>query len=60
MTTIRPMRPVLAILVSAACFAAAPIPEASIAKKGELLFSDDFSGAQPDARWVKVVQTFSV
>lgn len=54
------MRHILALFVSASCFAAAPIPEGSIAKKGELLFSDDFSGAQPDARWVKVVQTFSV
>ncbi|MFM9001245.1 MAG: hypothetical protein ACKORB_06425 [Opitutia bacterium] len=48
------------LLFLAAALVSAPIPEASIAKKGELLFADDFSGAQPDARWVKVVQTFSV
>ncbi|MEY2822191.1 MAG: hypothetical protein RL105_1763, partial [Verrucomicrobiota bacterium] len=53
------MRHLLAVLTAASCLAA-PIPEGSIAKKGELLFSDDFSGAQPDARWVKVVPTFSV
>jgi hypothetical protein len=53
------MRHLLAALTAASCLAA-PIPESSIAKKGELLFSDDFSDAQPDARWVKVVPTFSV
>ncbi|MEY3958519.1 MAG: hypothetical protein RJA37_1122 [Verrucomicrobiota bacterium] len=53
------MRHLLAVLGAASCLAA-PIPESSIAKKGELLFSDDFSGAQPDARWVRVVPTFSV
>lgn len=53
------MRHLLAVLAAASCLAA-PIPESSIAKKGELLFSDDFSDAQPDARWVKVVPTFSV
>ncbi len=53
------MRHLLAVLAAASCLAA-PIPESSIAKKGELLFSDDFSGAKPDARWVRVVPTFSV
>ncbi|MGA0133977.1 MAG: hypothetical protein ACO3ND_06450 [Opitutales bacterium] len=54
------MRTQLPLLLVSACLAAAPVPEASIARKGELLFSDDFSGAQPDARWVRVVPTFSV
>ena len=37
------------------------IPAASIAKKGELLFSDDFEGkGEADKRWVKVVPTFAV
>ncbi len=39
----------------------AAIPADSIAKKGELLFSDDFEGkGEPDKRWVKVVPTFAV
>lgn len=54
------MRFLFAFLLGSACLAAAPIPEGTIAKKGDLLFSDDFSGTQPDARWVKVVQAFSV
>ncbi len=36
------------------------IPEASIAKKKEVLFSDDFEGAEPAAVWHKVVPTFAV
>ncbi|MFM2132681.1 MAG: hypothetical protein RL646_1884 [Verrucomicrobiota bacterium] len=54
------MRILTLLLVSSCLASAAPVPEASIAKKGELLFSDDFSGAKPDARWVRVVPTFSV
>jgi hypothetical protein len=54
------MRILKLLLVSSCLASAAPVPEASIAKKGELLFSDDFSGAKPDARWVRVVPTFSV
>jgi len=54
------MRSLLPLFLAAAAFAAAPtIPAESIAKKGELLFADDFSGT-PDKRWVKVVPTFSV
>ena len=58
------MRSLLPLLLVATAFAAdAPklpaIPADSIAKKGELLFADDFSGAH-DKRWVKVVPTFSV
>lgn len=49
-----------ACLLASASLAAAPIPEGTIARKGDLLFSDDFSGPEPDSRWVKVVQTFSV
>jgi hypothetical protein len=36
------------------------IPAESIARKKELLFSDDFEGAAPDKRWHKVVDTFIV
>jgi hypothetical protein len=53
-----------AILIAAAFTAfAADLPEVpaeSIAKKGELLFSDDFESAQPAAVWHKVVPTFTV
>jgi len=58
------MRSLLPLLFVATAFAAdAPklpaIPADSIAKKGNLLFADDFSGT-PDKRWVKVVDTFKV
>ncbi len=36
------------------------VPSKTIAKKGELLFSDDFEGSQPAAVWHKVVPTFAV
>ncbi len=36
------------------------VPARSIAKKKELLFSDDFKGATPDKVWHKVVPTFVV
>lgn len=36
------------------------IPAASIAVKKELLFSDDFEGAEPSKLWHKVVPTFVV
>ncbi len=50
------------ILLTSAAFAAdvATIPTASIARKKELLFSDDFQGATPDTRWHRVVDTFAV
>jgi len=35
------------------------VPTASIAKKKELLFSDDFQGADHDKRWHRVVDTFA-
>ena len=53
------LRSLLPLFLAAAAFAAPTIPTESIAKKGELLFADDFSGT-PDKRWVKVVPTFSV
>ena len=51
------------MLTTAALAAPAPlpaIPAAPIAKKKELLFSDDFEGAQPAKPWHKVVPTFVV
>lgn len=62
-------RPLLALPLllsgnSAALGADAPklpkIPADSIAKKKELLFSDDFQGTTPAAVWHKVVPTFTV
>ena len=51
----------VALLTSTAFAADLPaIPAESIAKKKELLFSDDFEGATADARWHKVVDTFAV
>ncbi len=37
-----------------------PIPEKSLAVKKELLFSDEFEGAEPAKPWHKVVSTFAV
>src|ERR1041384_6800765 len=37
-----------------------PVPAKSIAEKKELLFSDDFEGAEPAKVWHKVVPTFVV
>jgi hypothetical protein len=57
------LRPFLALaLLTSAAFAATlpPIPKDPIAKKGELLFSDDFQGAKLDAKWHRVVDTFAV
>jgi hypothetical protein len=61
------LRPCLAltclfISVAFASFAAdlPAIPAGPIAKKKELLFSDDFQSAAPDQRWHKVVPTFAV
>jgi hypothetical protein len=53
------LRFLLPLLLAATAFAAPTIPADSIAKKGELLFADDFSGT-PDKRWVRVVDTFKV
>lgn len=54
----------LALLAMNAAFAAeAPktpsIPAQSIAKKGELLFSDDMNSSEHDKRWHRVVDTFA-
>lgn len=58
------LRPLLALsfLVTATAFAAElpTIPAASIAKKKELLFSEDFQGTTPDKVWHRVVPTFVV
>src|SRR4051812_36028176 len=53
---------VLSLLLAATAFAAErpPVPAESIAKKKELLFSDDFEGAEPARVWHKVVPTFTV
>ncbi len=52
----------LAILFASAAFAAdlTAVPAQPIAKKKELLFSDDFEGAEPAKVWHKVVPTFAV
>ena len=52
-----------AFFLSAASAAAADspaIPAKSIAEKKDLLFSDDFEGAEPAKVWHKVVPTFVV
>jgi len=58
------MRIILALTLATTAAALAAelpaIPGASIAKKKELLFSDDFEGATPDKVWHKVVPTFAV
>ena len=50
-----------AVLLAAPAVAADPpaIPEKPIAEKKELLFSDDFEGAEPQKQWHKVVPTFA-
>jgi hypothetical protein len=52
---------VLSCLITSAAFAAelSAIPAESIAKKKELLFSDDFQGTTHDKRWHRVVDTFA-
>ena len=52
----------LLCLVSTAAIALEPlaIPAESIAKKKELLFADDFEGAEPAKVWHKVVPSFAV
>ena len=51
------------VLCSAATVAGAAelsaVPTKSIAQKKELLFSDDFNGAEHDKRWHRVVDTFA-
>jgi hypothetical protein len=51
----------LFLLTASALAADLPvIPAQSIARKKELLFSDDFEGAQPGKVWHKVVPTFVI
>ena len=58
------LRPFLALslLITSAAFAAElpTIPAGSIALKKEVLFTDDFEGAEPAKVWHKVVPTFAV
>ncbi len=53
---------ILTSAITATAFAAdlPAIPDASIAVKKELLFSDDFEGAEPANVWHKVVPTFAL
>ena len=49
-------------LIGTSAVLAAPlhtVPAESIAQKKELLFSDDFQGAEHDKRWHRVVDTFA-
>ena len=50
------------LILTSSAFAAdlPPVPKESIAKKKELLFSDDFEGTTPAKEWHKVVPTFAV
>src|SRR5690242_14832314 len=53
----------LALALAAAPAGAAdppPVPDTPIAAKKDLLFSDDFEGAEPSKLWHKVVPTFVV
>ena len=52
----------LCLAITSSAFAAdlPVIPAEAIAKKKELLFSDDFQGAEPAKVWHKVVPTFTV
>ncbi len=51
----------LSLLFTATAFAAEPpaIPAQSLAKKKDLLFSEDFESSTPDKRWLRVVDTFT-
>lgn len=52
----------LSFVITSVAFAAelTTIPSEPIAKKKELLFSDDFEGVEPAKVWHKVVPTFVV
>jgi len=55
------LRPILVLsLITSAAFAAdlPPVPTDSIAKKKDILFSDDFQSAEPAKAWHQVVPTF--
>lgn len=53
---------VLSLLIASAVLAAdlPAVPSDSIARKKELLFSDDFQGAEPAKVWHQVVPTFVI
>jgi len=59
---LRPAFVLSCLTITSAAFAAdlPLVPTASIAVKKELLFSDDFQGAEPAKVWHKVVPTFTV
>lgn len=60
MTNTRLLLATLSLLTVPAFAADLPaIPAGPIAKKKELLFSDDFKGAEHDKRWHRVVDTFA-
>src|SRR5438552_2446945 len=52
----------LSLMISSAAIAAEPpaVPAPPIAKKKQLLFSDDFQGPEPAKVWHQVVPTFAV
>jgi hypothetical protein len=50
---------VVAVTVSSFAADLPPVPAEPIAKKGELLFSDDFEAATPNKLWHRVVPTFA-
>ena len=55
------LRPILVLsLITSAAFAAdlPPVPADSIAKKKDILFSDDFQSTEPAKAWHQVVPTF--
>jgi len=52
--------PLALVVAPAAAADPAPVPDKPIAQKKELLFSDDFEGAEPAKLWHKVVPTFVV
>src|SRR3954451_10906921 len=52
--------PLALVVAPAAAADPAPVPDKPIAQKKELLFSDDFEGAEPARVWHKVVPTFVV
>ena len=52
--------PFVVLTVSALAADLPAIPAQSIARKKELLFADDFEGAQSAKAWHKVVPTFMI
>lgn len=61
MMQFRPVITLSSLALATASFAAdlTPVPAEPIAKKKELLFSDDFQSAEPAKVWHKVVPTFA-